>query len=294
MHHVTKLKQLTVALATVLASTATLGQTIAGDSTLASGTAKYVRTGPSNAPGMATGKAGISMPRSSTIDPTDQSYVVGFAAGPVAQTNAKLGGGYGNDFLTKPGGTGLISEAWKYAGPSSTDIYAYRQISDPVQGYPFFGGEVFGKVPGQEVYFGEWAPPGNNRGTSHDPNLNMSSALRTVFYVGENPTTSMPTLTNAQYDVVGIRQYNPDTHSGLYSGVLTANYGAGSGTLAGTVGYVNFNGTTIAANGTFNKNFASGATINGRFYGAAAEALAGIYDQANNVSNDMAFGGAKR
>jgi len=78
--------------------------------------------------------------------------------------------------------------------------------------------------------------------------------------------------------------------------VLTANYGGGSGTLSGNVGYVNFNGTTIASNGTFT---GQGGRIEGRFYGAAAEALAGIYNvnyrrDDRGTSRDMAFGGAKR
>jgi len=116
----------------------------------------------------------------------------------------------------------------------------------------------------------------------------MDSELRTVFYVGENPTTSMPTLANVQYDVVGVNSYNPDTQDGVFTGVLTANYGGGSGTLTGNVGYVDFNGTTIASNGTFQ----NGNSIEGRFYGAAVEALASIYN-ADGSDIDMAFGGAK-
>ena len=65
------------------------------------------------------------------------------------------------------------------------------------QATPHFGGEVIAKVPGlaasNAVYFGEWAPWDGSTGTAHDPDLGMSSSLRTVYYVGENPTSSMPT-----------------------------------------------------------------------------------------------------
>jgi len=86
-----------------------------------------------------------------------------------------------------------------------------------------------------------------------------------------------------------VRRYNPDTQDGVFTGVLTANYGGGSGTLSGNVGYVDFSGTTISSNGTFQ----NGSSIEGRFYGAAAEALAGMYN-ADGSAYDMAFGGAKR
>ncbi|WP_418648634.1 Slam-dependent surface lipoprotein [Thauera butanivorans] len=282
-----KFAKLSLAVAALVVSTSGLAQSVAGDASTA-----YVKvpTTGSNVPGMPTGKAGVSMPRTAAIDPTLQSYVVGFAAGPIAQTNAKLAGGYGNAFLNLPGTSTLISETWRYAGPNGTDIYAYRQISAPAPNFPYFGGEVIAKVSGQEVYFGEWAPPGGNNGTTHDANLNMTDSRRTVFYVGENPTASMPTLINAKYDVVGIRRYNPDTHTGVHTGVLTANYGGASGTLTGTVWSANFSGTTIASNGTFQN---SSGTIKGRFYGTNASALAGIYNPSGHA-NDMAFGGAKR
>jgi len=293
MKDVKKLTQALLIAAGTLASTATLAQTVvAGGSST-----NYIAVGASNSPQGTPGRAGISMPTTipPTTNPADQSFIVGFADGPLVQTNNALNGLPGNGYIVLPNGT-LISETWKAIGSNNTEIYAYRQIGSPLEGFPQFGGEVVAKVSGHEVYFGEWAPKGNNTGEAHNPNLNMNSALRTVFYVGENPTTNMPNLVNAKYDVVGVRRYNPDTQAGVYTGVLTANYGGGSGTLSGTVGYVNFNGTTIASNGTFT---GQSGRIEGRFYGAAAEALAGIYNvnvrsDSRGTSRDMAFGGAKR
>lgn len=146
---------------------------------------------------------------------------------------------------------------------------------------------MIAKVSGSEVYFGEWAPAKTGTQPTNSTDLNLSSTDRTVWFVGENPTTSMPTLVNAKYNVVGINQYNPGTAAGVTSGVLTANYGSGSGTLTGTLGSVNFAGTTIASNGSFART----TQIQGQFYGANAEALAGIYV---NGTTKVAFGGAKQ
>lgn len=249
---------------------------------------------------MGEGKAGISMPGRDphSTNPEHQSGVVSFAGGPLWQTNQALGGVDGNGYIQMPLGTN-IAETWRHTITSGvgagTQIYAYRQMNNPLAGFPHFGGEVVAKVSGQEVYFGEWAPRIAGTPPANSTDLNLSHADRTVFYTGENPTTAMPNLVNAKYDVVGVNQYNPGTQAGISKGTLTANYGGGTGTLAGLVGTVLFNGTTIASDGSFAKNFSgSTAKIEGQFYGAAADALAGIYYNPANGANDMAFGGAKQ
>ena len=214
--------------------------------------------------------------------------VVSFKAGPIAQTNAVLSGyGTTSAHIVNPLNGVTTSETWKNLVTYNTEVYAYRQIAAPSPGYPQFSGEVIAKVSGSEVYFGEWAPAKTGTQPTNSTDLNLSSTDRTVWFVGENPTTSMPTLVNAKYNVVGINQYNPGTAAGVTSGVLTANYGSGSGTLTGTVGSVNFAGTTIASNGSF----ARSTNIQGQFYGANAEALAGIY---TTSTTKIAFGGAKQ
>ncbi|MCX5566299.1 Slam-dependent surface lipoprotein [Alcaligenes phenolicus] len=249
---------------------------------------------------MAIGEAGISMPGTNpyTTNPAAQSGVVSFKSGPIWQTNAVLGNVDGHGYIEMPIGT-KISETWRHTISSGvgagTQIYAYRQMNNPLAGFPHFGGEVVAKVPGQEVYFGEWAPRVANPSQGSSTDLNLSHADRTVFYTGENPTTAMPNLVNAKYDVVGVNQYNPGTQAGISKGTLTANYGGGTGTLAGLVGTVLFNGTTISSDGTFAKNFSgSTAKIEGQFFGAAADALAGIYHGTPGGAGDMAFGGAKQ
>lgn len=246
---------------------------------------------------MAQGEAGISMPGTDPYDATKQSGVVSFKSGPIWQTNTVLGNVDGHGYIEMPVGI-KISETWRHTISSGvgagTQIYAYRQMNSPLAGFPHFGGEVVAKVPGQEVYFGEWAPRVANPSQGSSTDLNLGHADRTVFYTGENPTTAMPNLVNVKYDVVGVRKFDPATNGGVFTSTLTANYGGGSGTLAGALGGVNFNGTTIASNGTFDKTFSNSAKIEGQFYGAAADALAGIYYNPANGTNDMAFGGAKQ
>ncbi len=279
------MKKLFVVSALSLMASTSFAATVSGGSS----NATLVLAAPSNM--MAANTAGIAMP-TSIGGTVDASKVVSFAAGPIYQTNLKLTGtGFSSAIITQTnpstGVTSNVSETWKNTYAYNTNVYAYRQIDDPLPNFPQFGGEVIAKVSGVEVYFGEWAPRKTGTQPLNSTDLNLSSPDRTVWYVGENPTTSMPALVNAKYNVVGVNQYAPNTGAGVTSGVLTANYGSGSGTLTGSVGTLNFAGTTIASNGSF----ARGSNIQGQFYGANAEALAGIY---TTSTTKVAFGGAKQ
>ncbi|MFW3896959.1 hypothetical protein CSV86_022990 [Pseudomonas putida CSV86] len=274
------MKKLFALTALSLVTSGAFAATVSGGSSSA-----YVQAAASNM--MAVGTAGIAMP-TTTGGIANSAAVVSFKAGPIAQTSAVLSGyGTTSAHIVNPLNGVTTSETWKNLATYNTEIHAYRQIAAPSPGYPQFGGEVIAKVSGAEVYFGEWAPAKTGTQPTNSTDLNLSSANRTVWFVGENPTTSMPTLVNAKYNVVGVNQYNPGTAAGVTSGVLTANYGAGSGTLAGSVGGLSFAGTTIASNGSF----ARGTNIKGQFYGANAEALAGIY---TTSTTKVAFGGAKQ
>ncbi|CAM3993159.1 Slam-dependent surface lipoprotein [Kerstersia gyiorum] len=280
-----KLSKLAIASTLAMMSMQSMAATVLGGATTA-----YVVAGPSTLQG--PDLAGISMPSSAAGTPLPQSGIVSFAGGPIAQTKAAYNdpNHTGSYYYIKIGTT-TFSQTWKAETANGTEIYAYRQISDPQPNYPHFGGEVVAKVPGYEVYFGEWAPKGSNTGMGNDTNLNLDNDLHTAFYVGENPTTSMPTLVNATYDVVGVSQYNPGTQDGVYTGILTANYGGGSNTLTGNIDYVSFANTTISADGSFANLDGS---IKGHFYGDAAEALAGYYKDDLVPSDSMAFGGARQ
>lgn len=239
------------------------------------------------------------------------SAAIDLAGGPIAQSNNAINrgpdasGNYylkGSDINFLAGlilGDTQIAQVWRndvaYNGDTTTINSVRQMIVPPLPFMPDFGGLVIGKVDGSPVYFGEWAPKGPNYSAPDNADLNMGSADRTVWYVGENPTTAMPTLVNAQYNVIGINQHNPENPS-VYQGVLTANYGSGGGYLNGSItrgsDAVNFgtNATAITSTGAFSK----GTEISGQFYGAQAEALAGIYTGGSSVQDHVAFGGARQ
>ena len=191
-----------------------------------------------------------------------------------------------------------LGQVWYENRHNNTEVYSVRQITEPKLPFaPKFGGLVIAKVPGMgegnNVFFGEWAPrKGNPSDNSTD--LNMADSKRTVWYVGDNPTRNMPKLVNAKYNVLGVNKHTPGRND-FYTGTLTANYGTGSGSLTGSISRpgdsVNFAGTNIRSNGTFDNGKAN-EHITGRFYGNSAEALAGIVDR-TGADKDVAFGGRR-
>lgn len=277
------MKRLFVLSALSLLASTSFAAPVAGGSS-----SSYVHAASANVSGVGT--AALALP-AYVGGSASYSYVVGLAGGPIAMANILLASpGTGSavfTYVSPWGSVSNVAEVWKNNVAFNTAVYTYRQIGDPPMYHPQFGNEVIAKVPGAEVYFGEWAPRKTGVQPLNSTDLNMTSADRTVWFVGENPTTSMPTLVNAKYNVVGINQYNPGTGAGITTGVLTANYGSGSGVLSGSVGALNFAGTTIASNGSF----ARGTGIHGQFYGANAEALAGMYTLG---TTKVAFGGARQ
>ena len=193
-----------------------------------------------------------------------------------------------------------LGQVWYENRAHNTEVYSVRQMANSaIPAAPKFGGLVIAKVPGMgegnNVFFGEWAPrKGNPPQNSTD--LNMADGKRTVWYVGDNPTQNMPVLSEATYNVLGVNKHTPGQND-FYTGVLTANYGTGSGSLTGTLSRpgdsVNFAGTRIDHRGTFNNGEHAADKITGRFYGSGAEALAGIVDRDGQagVDRDIAFGG---
>ncbi|MFV0454783.1 MAG: Slam-dependent surface lipoprotein [Pseudomonas sp.] len=287
---------LALAIASALTSVSAVAATVSGGS---SDPAK-VAPGQSNLFG--SDHAGLSFAGSSTV--------IDLAGGPVAQSNKAIARGpeangktylKGKDINFLAGillGNTRIAQVWRndvaFNG-DTTSINSVRQmIVPPLPFMPDFGGLVIGKVAGSAVYFGEWAPKGPNYTDLASTDLNMGSSDRTVWFSGENPTTSMPTLVDAQYNVVGINQHNPENPN-VYTGVLTANYAAGTGTLGGSLARsgsatLDFAGTTIDNKGAFD---GANGNISGQFYNNA-NALAGIHKAGAGVQDDVAFGGARQ
>ena len=196
-----------------------------------------------------------------------------------------------------------LGQVWYEKRANNTEVFSVRQMAELsekglLKKAPKFGGMTFAKVPtaATNVFFGEWAPrKGNPPDNSTD--LNMADGKRTVWYVGENPTTNMPNLVKAQYNVLGVNKHTPGQND-FYTGTLTANYGGSKGSLIGNLtrgsDSIDFAGTNINSRGIFDNGKAD-EHISGRFYGSGAEALAGIVDRDGQagVDRDIAFGGKR-
>ena len=196
-----------------------------------------------------------------------------------------------------------LGQVWYEKRANNTEVFSVRQMAELsdkglLANAPKFGGMTFAKVPtaATNVFFGEWAPrKGNSNQIANSTDLNMNDGNRTVWFVGENPTANMPKLANAKYNVLGINKHTPGKND-FYSGVLTANYGAGKNELSGTISRagdsINFANTKIESSGKFD-NHKNTEHITGRFYGNGAEALAGIVNRAG-ADKDVAFGGRRQ
>ncbi|WP_340613815.1 Slam-dependent surface lipoprotein [Xenorhabdus thailandensis] len=142
-----------------------------------------------------------------------------------------------------------------------------------------------GQIPNTEVYFGEWAQKTPDK----------SDVTHTVFYVGENVTTNLPTGGTASYTVKGLSQYSGKN---LLSGKLVADFG--NKKLNGSLSNGSLN-IGIDANINDDAGFSGKATANsningvtdGKFFGDSASSLAGYAKFDSDRNKDTAFGGAK-
>lgn len=250
-----------------------------------------------------------------------QNSLMGFidlAKGPIKGSNTAIASkGQGSIMTGTDAGAPVsmnIAQVWNASATQGTSKFMINSVRQMNTFFlaPQFGGLVIGQVAdaagkplaiGSGVYFGEWAPRAAGTPPANSTDLNMGSSQRTVWYVGDNPTTTMPTLTNATYNVVGIQGVgtasdNLPTAPKLYGGTLTATYDGSNGTLTGSItngtSTVNFNPGgvattfTAASQGKFTH---ANKTIEGQFYNNAT-ALAGIYKGGTPASN-VAFGGSR-
>ena len=147
----------------------------------------------------------------------------------------------------------------------------------------------FAKVGSGDVWFGEWAQ--NIAGGAND-------GERSVYYVGNDQGTTVPTSGTATYSVVGINHYSSAQNNHL-TGTLTADFGTQklSGSMSQGILVIgidtNIDSATAAFNGTATSILGNG-TATGHFFGADAAALAGIAKfSESNRALDTAFGGTK-
>ncbi|WP_455488097.1 Slam-dependent surface lipoprotein [Haemophilus sp.] len=145
----------------------------------------------------------------------------------------------------------------------------------------------FKQVGNQDTYFGEW----ENVAGENTKEKNVS-----VYYVGSNPTTKLPSG-DATYDVKGINQYN-NFDKELMSGTFNVDFT--NKTIKGNISKSDLNiavsskinsDATFKGNAIANKKFKG--ISEGRFYGAKAEGLAGMATFASKPEYNTAFGGTK-
>lgn len=291
---------------------------------LGSGAAMAASGGSSNTANVAVGNSNHALFGGGNAGLKFENSLLGFidiAKGPVNGSNTAIASkGQGAIMTGADAGAPVsidIAQVWNASATQGTSKFMINNVRQVNTFFlaPQFGGLVIGQVAdasgtplaiGSGVYFGEWAPRAAGTPPTNSTDLNMGSNSRTVWYVGDNPTTTMPTLTNATYNVIGIQGVgtasdNLPTAPKLYGGTLTANYVSGGGvnnTLTGSItngtNTVNFAGTTIGSTGKFG-NGTGGVgvpgTIEGQFYNNAS-ALAGIYKGGTAASN-VAFGGSR-
>ena len=288
---------------------------------LGSGAAMAASGGSSNTANVAVGNSNHALFGGGNAGLKFENSLLGFieiAKGPVNGSNTAIASkGQGAIMTGADAGAPVsidIAQVWNASATQGTSkfmINSVRQVNTFFLA-PQFGGLVIGQVAdasgtplaiGSGVYFGEWAPRAAGTPPADSTNLNMASSSRTVWYAGDNPTTVMPTLTNATYNVIGIQGVgtaadNLPTAPKLYRGTLTANYNGSNGTLTGSItngtSTVNFNPDgvpttfTAASQGKFTH---TNGKIEGQFYNNAS-ALAGIYKGGTAASN-VAFGGSR-
>lgn len=188
--------------------------------------------------------------------------------------------------------TGLAAKV-DFAGLSSysTQSNGVYTLSAPIDvdepDHSGMGVFNFAKVSNANVYFGEWSQTGTTGDSS-----------RTVYYVGDDTGTSVPTSGTASYSVTGVNDYSG---SNLMSGSFDVNFGTNE--LDGYVENANFgievdgsisgaaiSGSAVAYDAV--GELETGGTLTGHFFGNNAAALAGIATFSNR-DYDTAFGGTK-
>ncbi|MBK0000480.1 Slam-dependent surface lipoprotein [Erwinia sp. S38] len=186
----------------------------------------------------------------------------------------------------------LSGGAYKFSGRQLVADGLAPGPAGPGPDHSKLGVWSFAKVGTQDVWFGEWD------GESTTGAIGTKTAgTHTVFYAGENGNvaTTLPTAAPVSYSIKSINQFNGT----LPTSTLTANFNT---KVASSSGDINFTGGTISTVGTDVRLAATsvgvlsasgtGGTLDGKFFGTGASAVAGIVKFADR-NKDTAFGGTK-
>ena len=179
-----------------------------------------------------------------------------------------------------------------YGGTGSVKVLDFPYSGAPTS-HDNLGVFAFAQVGTQDVWFGEWYSRKDNT-----EGLNT----HTVYFIGDNADTTIPTSGTASYDVVGINNY---ASGNQLTGTFDANFGTRrlTGSIQNSAGFaVNIGTATINTNASISGTNAtarqsgtlvsSGGAVSGQFY-ASQTSLAGVADF-TGVQYDTAFGGSKK
>lgn len=175
--------------------------------------------------------------------------------------------------------------------PPANTVTTINNPTGTITDHSKFGRFDFSKVDGYNVYYGEWSQTGLASAGDH-----------TVYFGGTGATAAgnVPTSGTASYNVYGLSNY---AGNGQLSGTFNANFG--TNTLTGSISSATYAlniGTATIASGGFtgsgatasnpatSTTLATGGSVSGKFFGSAAQALAGIATFSNRQYN-AAFGG---
>lgn len=149
----------------------------------------------------------------------------------------------------------------------------------------------FAQVSGTNVYFGEWSQSGSATDGTH-----------ATFYIGDQTGTTVPTTGSATYAVRGISDY---ANHGALTGTVQANFGSrvltgtlSNGDYAVSLGTAAIAGSRIvglsASASVGGVTVATGGRVSGQFFGANAQAIAGLVAFYKGRQYDTAFGGTRQ
>lgn len=184
-------------------------------------------------------------------------------------------------------------EGLQSASPPVGGVTSIHNPTGTITDHSQFGRFDFSKVSGQNVYYGEWSQTADATKGDH-----------TVYYAGTDATDpgDVPTSGTANYTAYGLSDF---LTNGRLSGTLHADFGAGELTGAlesasykvdiGTAsisgaGFIGIDAEAFTKSGGVATSVAEDGLVSGNFFGADAEALAGIVTFDNN-QYDTAFGG---
>ncbi|MBK0032593.1 hypothetical protein IBT47_09880 [Erwinia sp. S43] len=229
-----------------------------------------------------TETGGLRVTKTTATTPVTAAYVDGqLGSIPVATTHFALSSYQDSTGVYKWSGREIVANG-DAPGPEI-----------PAANHSGLGVWSFAQVGSQDVWFGEWDAESTTAAIG-----TKVAGTHTVWYNGENGdvATTLPTAAPVSYTVRSINNYSGST---LPTSTLTANFATGAASSTGDIGFTSGTISTVGSDVQLAANNVSvasasgtGGTLDGKFYGTGASAVAGIVTFSDRTK-DTAFGGSK-